>query len=771
VKFHTYFNFGEERRLGQLFSLIERAHRDKSYETEASLLQKILEIKPNDPEIISRLAELYYHKLGDFKNATIWFEKMRKFSRPHPSLFFHLGLCYYHSQVFLKAKENLEKYLKRSQGEKDRDTEKLVKEAGNLLELCKKELTRQKEIKLNLKEERRREERAKSLSQKASFSPEPSSREKESSPLLTPKILDKDYRIKISYLPSEDETIINLLKNPVYDDLASYQLRLSYHHLTLFKEYDELLCLKSLHNVEKYWYQVETVKRVLRQFRGRALLCDEVGLGKTIEAGMLIKEYLLRGMIKRILILTPSSLVSQWRGELLSKFGLDFVTTDDPSFKNSPQDFWKREEIIASINIAKSRNHFELVTGEEYDLVVVDEVHHLKNRRTLNWKLVDSLKKRFILLLSATPVQNNLVELYNLLTLLKPGIFKTESHFKREYVKRGNPRLPSNQEKLRALLREVMIRNKRSLVDVKLPKRFAQTIMVEPSPLEKDIYKRVSDFVRENYDRQEGIVRFNLNLLQMEAGSSPFALRESLLKLMEGRSLNGEGALTSGLAEIIGLIDEVSIIEKGRQLLNLVKKTEDKKIIFARYYKTLSYLSSLLRGEGIPFVEFRGEMTNTQKDHSIAQFRDGVEILLSSESGGEGRNIQFCNTMINYDLPWNPMLIEQRIGRIHRIGQGRDVFIFNFVVKDTVEDYILRILDQKINMFQLVIGEIESILGNLEEEKDFGEIIMGLWVKSSSKEELEENFDVLGERLLEARRGYEKTKELDEVLFSDDYEV
>jgi len=212
-------------------------------------------------------------------------------------------------------------------------------------------------------------------------------------------------------------------------------------------------------------------------------------------------------------------------------------------------------------------------------------------------------------------------------------------------------------------------------------------------------------------------------------------------------------------------------LEKGKRLLELVKKTGDKKIVFARYYKTLAYIASLLEREGIPFTQFRGDLTNLEKDKALTQFRDGVDLLLSSESGGEGRNIQFCNTMINYDLPWNPMLIEQRIGRIHRIGQTRDIFIFNLSVKDTIEDYILRVLDQKINMFQLVIGEIESILGNMETEEDFEGIIMDIWVKSSNRQELEEHFDDLGERLLEAKRCYEKTKDLDEALFGDDYEV
>ena len=757
-------HWARQKMLRQLYAQANKAFKQKSYKTEAPLLEKILELEPERSDIIQRLGPLYYNELGDFGKAAVYFEKMRKMSHPL-ELFFHLGYCYYQCKNFLKARENLEKYLKKIQGQKDRQARELSKRAEGLLESCKEQLIREKERKLQLKEERGKEAATKKMPPVQ----EVSSEQEKATPLTQPAKEEREWRIKITYLPPEDKATIELLKNSSYDNLANYQLRLQYHHLTLFKGYDELVCLNQLHNVEKFWYQIETVKKVLKQFRGRVLLCDEVGLGKTIEAGMLIKEYLLRGMIKKILILTPTSLVSQWREELLTKFDLYFATTDDPAFKQSPAEFWKKDQIIASLNIAKSRHHFQSVIDKEYDLVVVDEVHHLKNRQTLNWKLVDSLKKRFIFLLSATPVQNNLVELYNLLTLLKPGIFKTESHFKKEHVRRGNSRLPSNREKLQGLLREVMIRNKRSLVDVRLPKRFAQTILIEPSELEKGVYERVSNFVRENYHKDGNMNKFTLNLLLMEAGSSPFALKESLNKLLDRGNMDMSSVLK--LKEIISLTQEVSTLEKGKRLLELVKKTGDKKIVFARYYKTLAYIASLLEREGIPFTQFRGDLTNLEKDKALTQFRDGVDLLLSSESGGEGRNIQFCNTMINYDLPWNPMLIEQRIGRIHRIGQTRDIFIFNLSVKDTIEDYILRVLDQKINMFQLVIGEIESILGNMETEEDFEGIIMDIWVKSSNRQELEEHFDDLGERLLEAKRSYEKTKELDETLFGDDYEV
>ncbi|RJQ47921.1 MAG: ATP-dependent helicase, partial [Nitrospiraceae bacterium] len=159
------------------------------------------------------------------------------------------------------------------------------------------------------------------------------------------------------------------------------------------------------------------------------------------------------------------------------------------------------------------------------------------------------------------------------------------------------------------------------------------------------------------------------------------------------------------------------------------------------------------------------------KDSAIARFRSEIPVLVSTESGGEGRNMQFCNTIINFDLPWNPMRIEQRIGRLHRIGQSRDVFIFNLSVRETLEDYIIDILDNKINMFEMVIGEIEPILGHLGEDRDFEDIIMEIWLKCSDNESLKGGFERLGRDLVNAKKEYINAKAIDTEIFGDDYET
>ncbi|MBP5973601.1 DEAD/DEAH box helicase family protein [Brasilonema sp. CT11] len=547
-----------------------------------------------------------------------------------------------------------------------------------------------------------------------------------------------------------------------HDDIKYYNARNSLFKLSLMADYDQLVCLPSLTTIDKHWYQIETARKVLRQFGGRALLADEVGLGKTIEAGLIISEYLARGMVQSILVLTPASLVSQWQGELASKFGISSITTDDDSRQQNPEEFWTaNQRIVASLNTAKSVKHYPLVTSRNWDLVVVDEAHHLKNRNTLNWKLVNALSKRFLLMLTATPVQNSLVELFNILTLLKPGLLKTEADFKREYVSSKNGRIPKNPEKLRSLMREVMIRNTRSLVDVQLPKRFATTITVTPTESERKLYRDLSDFLRDN---SEHLDKFSRTSLLMRAGSSVNALVESLKNLSKRLPSDSLKSLTRRAAQI-------KQVEKASSLVELLKKSSQKTIVFTTHKATSAYLAKTFSEAGIQFAEFLGDMSLKQKDASIEAFRENVPVLLASETGGEGRNIQFANAIVNYDLPWNPMKIEQRIGRIHRIGQTQDVFIFNFCLKDSIEEYILRILHDKINMFELVVGEIETILGNVDDEFDFSEVVMDIWLKHQSNDQINTAFEKLADDLLKAKDKYRSTQELDEQIFGEDFEA
>ena len=564
------------------------------------------------------------------------------------------------------------------------------------------------------------------------------------------------FNIPVSISPPDPS--IALTNPPGFlSSLPEIKLLMEYMHLTIQGGFDELLCLNALRDVERFWYQIESVKKVLKYFRGRVLLGDEVGLGKTVEAGMVIKEYLLRGMVKNILILVPPALVSQWKEEMQIKFAVEFTTTDDPEALEDPEKFWKGKYIIASLHTAKSKRNMPLVTREFFDLLVVDEAHHLRNRSTLAWKLVNQIQKKYILLLSATPLQNNLIELFNLITLLKPGQFKTEKLFRQEYLAKGSLRTPANKDKLRDLLREVMIRNTRSAIDLKLPRRYATTLRIEPTVPERKIYQGLTDYLRD-----AGLNRQTVTLLLREAGSSPIALRETLLRLPRDPRKQ----------EVTEWIDGLEDGSKGKALMDIVQRNSSEKIvIFTQFIKSIDYITDLLRRGGVPFAVFKGALSTWEKNAAIEKFRNEVPILISSESGGEGRNLQFCNTMVNFDLPWNPMRIEQRIGRLHRIGQTRDVFIFNLSVKETIEDYMLDILDRKINMFEMVIGEIEPILGHLETDEDFENIILQIWLRSQNERELAAGFSGLGDELLQAKKDYLQAKTFDENIFGEDYEI
>ena len=343
--------------------------------------------------------------------------------------------------------------------------------------------------------------------------------------------------------------------------------------------------------VEPLLHQIETVRKVLKQFRGRVLLADEVGLGKTIEAGMVLKEYALRGMAERTLVLTPASLVGQWREELETKFGLAFATTYDPLLRDEPQAFWAQDRIVASIATARRREHAERLVERQFDLVIVDEAHHLRDRSSQSWKLVDALNKRFLLLLSATPVQNDLIELYNLLTLLKPGIFKTLKEFRLAYMTPGKPRQPANSERLRALMRDAMIRNTRAVVALKLPRRHATTIKVDGGPGEAEAYA-TSRRLRGGWRREGEARRERLVLHHLLSAARLIAQGRC-----SGRSL-GSRRETPGDPVWAELANRWAAIETGGKeaaLIDLVRRNPtEKKLVFVHSRETLAHLGDRL---------------------------------------------------------------------------------------------------------------------------------------------------------------------------------
>jgi len=573
-------------------------------------------------------------------------------------------------------------------------------------------------------------------------------------------------------------------------DLCLHQ---EHARLGLLRGFDDLLCLEGLQGVEHLPHQIETVRKVLRHFRGRVLLADEVGLGKTIEACLLLREYLMRGMARRVLILVPSPLVTQWHEELSSKFKLDFTVPSGVSADRA--EFWSNQDrVLVSLAFVKHKKRAAIVADQPWDLVIVDEAHHCKNRSTQNWQFVNSLQRRFLFLLSATPVQNNLLELYNLLTLLAPGHLQTEAEFKKQYVKRGNPRDVRNRERLRSLMGEVMVRNTRSLVQLNLPPRYAQTVLAKPVGAEAELYRKLTDYLRK---RGSGLVKGMEPVEETAAddleqtepstdSASPSAVipvpasRLQLSSLLAAQGSHPKAVAASleriGLSdpEALELAREAAAIgesAKDNRLMELIEQSHGMKmLIFVNFRRTLEHIKGLLKLKGLAFSVFSGDQTAREKDDAVEAFRDRVPIMLCTESGGEGRNLQFANTLINYDLPWNPMKIEQRVGRVHRFGQTREVFVFNLCTANSLEERILTVLNEKIRMFELVVGEVGSILGNLENGDQFESLVLNLWLRSRDDAELGQSFATLGDTLLEAQLQYVQAKELDEALFGEDFQ-
>jgi SNF2 family DNA or RNA helicase len=567
--------------------------------------------------------------------------------------------------------------------------------------------------------------------------------------------------------PGWHQILADLQLSRVANELE-FQLHEQACQLDLCQPLDKLVSLSALPDLVPYPHQIQAVKAIIGKLRGRALLCDEVGLGKTIEACLVLVEYMLRGLAKKVLILTPPSLVGQWQEELRSKFGLDFVVHDETRFKG-----WDAHPLIlSSLSTAKMNHNCQKLAEIDFDLVIVDEAHHLRNRNTLSWKLVNSLKKRYILFLTATPIQNSLNDLYSLVTVLKPGHLKTYSEFRQQFVTADEFK-PKNLDRLRALLQSVMIRNKRSHTNLILTRRHARTIELDLHPDERQFYDRVTSLVRRGMFKLPGerplVDQLTLQQLQLEAGSSVPATLGALQKLAH-RVLpdSYQQEISSVLAVGNKLARKYDDISRKAQLAEkVIREFGDKVIIFTRFRDTHDFLTRFLQSRRVDAVAFHGGMRRLEKDQAIDRFKESAQVLIASESGGEGRNLQFCRALINYDLPWNPMKIEQRVGRIHRLGQDKDVFIFNLAARGTAEAHVLNLLDKKINLFELVVGELDMILGNLETDKEFEEIMFEIWSECQDDAAVAARLEELGRRLTEAKAEYLRSQDFDDRVFGN----
>ncbi|MFC5529220.1 DEAD/DEAH box helicase [Cohnella yongneupensis] len=532
-------------------------------------------------------------------------------------------------------------------------------------------------------------------------------------------------------------------RNGPWDDWTLYQMALEAEESALVTDFHALQCTKLLPRFEPLPHQVETARKVLHEMRGRAILADEVGLGKTIEAGLILKEYLIRGLVKRALILVPASLVLQWVRELNGKF-------DIPAVAQKKDYSWNNDIVVASMDTAKREPNRAMLVDAEFDLLIVDEAHKLKNKKTTNYQFVNELRKKYCLLLTATPVQNDLTELYNLITLLKPGQLGGEGDFASNFV--HDRRVPKNEEQLQAALSQVMIRNRRSDGGVHFTERHVTNVPLRLSPEEMALYEGVTDYVRKHARGETGMdltSMLSLVTLQREVCSSRDAVFLTLINLFKKTS--EDSPLRARIWEIVALIKSIKSNTKAEKTMELIQGIDDKVIVFTEYRATQEYLLKFFKEHGLSAVPYRGGMNRGKKDWMMDLFRRRAQVLVATEAGGEGINLQFCHHIINFDLPWNPMRVEQRIGRVHRLGQSEDVHIFNLCTLGTIEEHIVHLLHEKINMFELVIGELDEIIQQLEKEEPLERRIAQIVLESADGEELRKRIDGFGDALLAAK--------------------
>jgi SNF2 family DNA or RNA helicase len=544
-----------------------------------------------------------------------------------------------------------------------------------------------------------------------------------------------------------DNIEARLDKGGPWDDWSLFKLAMKAERRSLVTSFDEMQCLKHIQGLTPLPHQIDTARKVLFDMRGRAILADEVGLGKTIEAGLILKEYLIRGLARKVLILVPASLVLQWVRELNDKFGI-------PATAQKKVHSWDNDVVVASMDTAKRDPHKEILLNQEYDLVIVDEAHKLKNKKTTNYQFMVQLRKKYCLLLTATPVQNDLSELFNLISLLKPGHLGGQSDFSSNFV--VDKRKPKNEGQLKEELAKVMIRNRRSDGELDYTKRNVRNVPLTLSPDEQALYDGVTSFVTDQYQAGGADLSSMLALvtLQREVCSSRDAVFVTLVNL--SKKLPEDSPLR---AEIWGLVDKIRNIKsntKAEKTMELIAQMNEKVIVFTEYRATQEYLLNYFKNHNLTAVPYRGGMNRGKKDWMMDLFRGRCQVMIATEAGGEGINLQFCHNMINFDLPWNPMRVEQRIGRVHRLGQQNDVNIFNLSTEGTIEAHIVNLLHEKINMFESVIGQLDVILERFDGDQGLEKSIYKAMLESSSDEELSQRVEALGQSINQIKQEVQK---------------
>lgn len=668
--------------------------------------------------------------------------------------------------------------------------------------------------------------------------------------------------VHIGDIEPAEKSPLELLADGQMSSGQDYGLRLQAAYLQHAYKYDPLSGLSNA-RVEPKLHQVFVAHRVTHKLYPRMILADEVGLGKTIEAGLIIKELRARQVANRVLVLCPAALQQQWKYELESKFNEDFEIIDGHGAKflgkGGINPWKKRDGVITSLNLAVRNEHAERIVDAGWDMVVFDEAHRVRrtrDRTTLAYELADELKEVVdgLLLLSATPMQLEPYELYSLIELIDPGLYPDVAAYlgRVSQVPYLNDLMnlllnwsalsPSEKKSERNIfllkpnlfaeglslshdiqdakvfddknlrnktineiiekhpVAEVMVRNRKIQIG-EFHTREPHRVPIQLTEDELSLYSDVTEYIRLGYDRalvkKNNAVGFLMTLYQKILTSSSYALLASFEKriaklqndllvvggnakdnlitagrfeqMLESDDIEHEAEQIEGvvidqeeaeieISQIKEFVDRLKDISdsKAEILVNdiieqiLGKNPDEKILIFTQFIKTQEFLQKILVSMGYEIATFNGQMNLMQKEQEVRRFKHSVPIMITSEAGGEGRNFQFAHIMVNYDLPWNPMKIEQRIGRLDRIGQHHPVQIYNLYNEDTIEENILDVLEKRIDLFTKSVGSLDPILGNVERE------IRDIVIKNADDKAIERYGLDLEKKVNEARLKEEK---------------
>ena len=533
-------------------------------------------------------------------------------------------------------------------------------------------------------------------------------------------------------------------------------------------------------------HQLHVLNRAMETNNIRYILADEVGLGKTIEAGMIIRELKSRGLVSRILVVCPTGLVTQWASEMQEKFHEKFqvilpsdydtirrLTDNDDVYGQfdqviSPMDSIKPIEKHAGWSEEKVEKYNEeriySIINSGWDLIIIDEAHRVagSSGEVARYKLGNLLAQAspYLLLLSATPHNGKTEPFLRLIRLLDADAFPNAKSIVRERVA---PFL------IRTEKREAIDNNGNLL----FKNRITHLVTIswdDRNNLQRELYEMVSSYVAKTYNKalrnrkKNMCLIFLLIIMQRMVTSSTAAIRQSLERrlnvLLEQRTcvgnlreedldeLNIEDGVEDAL-EAISLDMELEI-EELKQIISLAKQAQfqnqdakvepllneidailsedrtQKVIIFTEFVATQTYLQELLVNRGYTVTILNGGMSIDERNAAMQEFKTSTSIFISTDAGGEGLNLQFANIIINYDLPWNPMKIEQRCGRVDRIGQQRDVHIYNFIVGETVENRVREVLEEKLSVIlkEMGVDKYSDILDSEVAECDFTDVYM-----------------------------------------------